>query len=97
MSGIQRVLQFLLAERVSIRDLATILEGIADAIAVHPQSGDARRARARAPGAPDLRAIHDAGRLPAADRAVGQVGAGVRRSRSSARATTASSRCSPRA
>jgi flagellar biosynthesis protein FlhA len=33
MSGIQRVLQLLLAERVSIRDLATILEGIADALA----------------------------------------------------------------
>jgi flagellar biosynthesis protein FlhA len=33
MSGIQRVLQNLLAERVSIRDLATILEGIADALA----------------------------------------------------------------
>jgi flagellar biosynthesis protein FlhA len=32
-SGIQRVLQMLLAERVSIRDLATILEGIADGIA----------------------------------------------------------------
>jgi flagellar biosynthesis protein FlhA len=32
-SGIQRVLQMLLAERVSIRDLATILEGIADALA----------------------------------------------------------------
>ena len=32
-SGIQRVLQILLAERVSIRDLSTILEGIADA---HP-------------------------------------------------------------
>jgi flagellar biosynthesis protein FlhA len=31
-SGIQRVLQLLLAERVSIRDLSTILEGIADAI-----------------------------------------------------------------
>jgi flagellar biosynthesis protein FlhA len=30
-SGIQRVLQTLLAERVSIRDLSTILEGIADA------------------------------------------------------------------
>jgi flagellar biosynthesis protein FlhA len=33
MSGIQRVLQTLLAERVSIRDLATILEGVADAVA----------------------------------------------------------------
>jgi flagellar biosynthesis protein FlhA len=32
-SGIQRVLQLLLAERISIRDLATILEGIADALA----------------------------------------------------------------
>ena len=32
-SGIQRVLQLLLAERVSIRDLPTILEGVADAIA----------------------------------------------------------------
>ncbi len=31
-SGLQRVLQTLLAERVSIRDLSTILEGIADAI-----------------------------------------------------------------
>jgi flagellar biosynthesis protein FlhA len=33
MSGIQRVLQLLLAERVSIRDLSTILEGVADALA----------------------------------------------------------------
>jgi flagellar biosynthesis protein FlhA len=31
-SGIQRVLQLLLAERISIRDLATILEGIAEGI-----------------------------------------------------------------
>jgi flagellar biosynthesis protein FlhA len=31
-SGIQRVLQLLLAERVSIRDLSTILEGIADGL-----------------------------------------------------------------
>jgi len=31
-SGIQRVLQILLSERVSIRDLATILEGIADGL-----------------------------------------------------------------
>ena len=31
-SGIQRVLQILLAERISIRDLPTILEGIADAL-----------------------------------------------------------------
>ena len=78
-SGIQRVLQLLLAERVSIRDLSTILEGIADAHRVHAQSGDAGRARARAARAPDLRAIHHAGRLPAADRALRQVGAGLRR------------------
>jgi flagellar biosynthesis protein FlhA len=32
-SGIQRVLQILLEERVSIRDFASILEGIADALA----------------------------------------------------------------
>jgi len=32
LSGVQRVLQALLAERISIRDLATILEGIADAV-----------------------------------------------------------------
>jgi flagellar biosynthesis protein FlhA len=32
-SGIQRVLQILLAERISIRDLGTILEGIADGLA----------------------------------------------------------------
>jgi flagellar biosynthesis protein FlhA len=32
-SGIQRVLQLLLSERISIRDLSTILEGIADAAA----------------------------------------------------------------
>jgi flagellar biosynthesis protein FlhA len=32
-SGIQRVLQLLLAERVSIRDLSTVLEGVADALA----------------------------------------------------------------
>jgi flagellar biosynthesis protein FlhA len=31
-SGIQRVLQLLLAERVSVRDLSTILEGIADGL-----------------------------------------------------------------
>ncbi len=33
MTGVQRVLQFLLGERVSIRDLGTILEGVAEAVA----------------------------------------------------------------
>ena len=94
-TGIQRVLQFLLAERISIRDLSTILEGIADGAHLHPQSVDARRARARAPRPPDLRPEHLAGRLRADHRAHRQVGAGLRRSRSSARATTASSPCSP--
>ena len=37
-SGIQRVLQLLLAERISIRDLPTILEGIADGARLHAQS-----------------------------------------------------------
>ena len=32
-TGIQRVLQILLAERISIRDLSTILEGVADGLA----------------------------------------------------------------
>ena len=95
-SGIQRVLQILLAERVSIRDLSTILEGIADAHVVHPQSGDDRRARAGAPRAPDLRPAHHARRLPAADRAVGQVGAELRRIDRRHRATSAAWPCSPR-
>ena len=64
-SGIQRVLQILLAERVSIRDLATILEGIADGLGGDAQSGDAGRACARTPGAPALRPAHQpAGYLP---------------------------------
>src|ERR1700757_1192393 len=33
-SGIQRILQLLLAERISIRDLSTILEGVADALSI---------------------------------------------------------------
>lgn len=35
MSGVQRVLQNLLAERVSIRDLSTILEGISEACSIN--------------------------------------------------------------
>ncbi len=59
-SGIQRVLQLLLAERVSIRDLATILEGIADAIAFTRNPATlAEHVRARLV-APDLRPVHDA-------------------------------------
>ncbi|MGB6536710.1 MAG: flagellar biosynthesis protein FlhA [Xanthobacteraceae bacterium] len=47
-SGIQRVLQILLAERVSIRDLATILEGIADGLAATRNAANlAEHVRAR--------------------------------------------------
>ncbi|MBN8920057.1 MAG: FHIPEP family type III secretion protein, partial [Rhizobiales bacterium] len=38
-SGVQRVLQMLLAERVSIRDLSTILEGIAEGLAFSRNAG----------------------------------------------------------
>jgi flagellar biosynthesis protein FlhA len=48
MSGVQRVLQLLLAERVSIRDLSTILEGIADALSfTRNPSGIAEHVRTR--------------------------------------------------
>ena len=78
-SGIQRVLQLLLAERISIRDLSTILEGIADALAFSRNPATmvehvrARLARQICAQNTSLQ------RLPAADRAVGQMGAGLRR------------------
>ena len=53
--GVQRVLQTLLAERVSIRDLPTILEGIQRPAAHSRASCRHRRACARAAGAPDQR------------------------------------------
>ena len=77
-SGIQRVLQLLLAERISIRDLVTDPGRHRRRAVLHPQSGDDRRARAGPPRPPDLRPAHHARRLPAADRAVGQVGAELR-------------------
>ena len=76
-SGIQRVLQLLLAERISIRDLSTILEGIADALAFsrHPATM-VEHVRARL--ARQICAQNTTyQRLPAADRAVGALGAGV--------------------
>ena len=77
-SGIQRVVQILLAECVSIRDLSTILEGIAGDI------GGSRNPvtlaeHVRAHPAPGLRPAHQPQRLSAADRDVGKMGAGVRR------------------
>ena len=46
--GVQRVLQALLAERVSIRDLPTVLEGIAEACGGHPRPIGAIVAHVRA-------------------------------------------------
>lgn len=47
-SGIQRILQLLLAERVSIRDLGTILEGIAEGLSIsHATQTIAEHVRAR--------------------------------------------------
>ena len=46
--AVQRVLQALLAERVSIRDLPTVLEGIADACGGHPRPVGAIVAHVRA-------------------------------------------------
>jgi flagellar biosynthesis protein FlhA len=45
--GVQRVLQTLLSERVSIRDLGTILEGISEACASQPRSVTAIAAHVR--------------------------------------------------
>ncbi len=78
--AVQRVLQSLLSERVSIRDLATILEarpgGVRRRDARHP--GD-RRACADAPGAADQRQPHRRERLHPADHAVARLGGRVRR------------------
>ena len=78
-SGIQRVLQILLAERVSIRDLSTILEGIADGLAATRNTTMlAEHVRARL--ARQLCAQHlTAGRHAADHRANGEMGAGLRR------------------
>ncbi len=53
--GVQRVLQSLLAERISIRDLPTILEGIAEACRLFPQHHLDHRACARPPRPADHR------------------------------------------
>ena len=78
-SGIQRVLQNLLAERVSIRDLSTILEGIAEAVSFtrNPMML-AEQVRTRL-SRQICAQYTTAGRLSAADRADRQVGAGIRR------------------
>ena len=78
--GVQRVLQSLLAERVSIRDLPTILEGIQEAcVGGGARHSDDRRACPRAAGAADQRQPYRGRRLHPAGHAVGRVGDGVRR------------------
>ena len=76
-SGIQRVLQLLLAERISIRDLSTILEGIADALAFSRNPATmVEHVRARL--ARQICAQNTSRqRLSAADRPVGEMGAGL--------------------
>ena len=65
LSGIQRVLQTLLAERISIRDLSTILEGIAEAVG-HSRSTQMLSEHVRARLARQICAAHvsAAGYLP---------------------------------
>ncbi len=48
-SGIQRVMQTLLAERVSVRDLSTILEGIAEAVGPMARKSSTEMPPARSP------------------------------------------------
>jgi len=64
-SGIQRVLQTLLNERISIRDLASIMEGIAEAVG-HTQSLTLITEHVRARLARQISALHSdgAGSLP---------------------------------
>ena len=75
---VQRVLQNLLAERVSIRDLPTILEAIAE-FGASRQCRIDRRACARAPRPPDLRRPQRPRRLGRHHHALEPVGARIRR------------------
>jgi flagellar biosynthesis protein FlhA len=94
-SGIQRVLQILLAERVSIRDLSTILEGIADGLAstrnpmMLAEHVRGRLSRQLCAQHTSPRAICRSSRSP-------PNGSRYSRNRSSVRATTAISPCSRR-
>jgi flagellar biosynthesis protein FlhA len=62
-TGIQRVMQLLLAERVSIRDLGAILEAISEIAGA--RSAPDHRACALASGTSALRAAHRAAGAPA--------------------------------
>ena len=77
-TGVQRVLQTLLSERVSIRDLPAILEGIAEAVG-HTKNALYITEHVRARLARQLcHANLSPRRLSAAARAVAQLGAGLR-------------------
>ena len=77
--GVQRVLQSLLSERVSIRDLATILEGIQEACGGAARAIPAIVAHVRARLARQISDSHiGAGGYHAAGHAVGRMGGGVR-------------------
>ena len=94
-SGIQRVLQILLAERVSIRDLSTILEGIADGLpATRNAAMLAEHVRARL--ARQLCAQHTTPPGSCQSSLLPPNGSRLLLSRSLARATTATSPCSRR-
>ena len=76
-SGIQRVLQTLLNERISIRDLPTILEGIAE-IAGAGRTPQTIAEHVRSPpGAPALRRQSRSRRQPAAADAVARNGSAI--------------------
>ena len=77
--GVQRVLQSLLAERVSIRDLPTILEGIQEACAGAARAIPAIVAHVRARLARQISDSQPARRLHPARHAVAGMGGGIRR------------------
>ena len=78
-TGVQRILQSPLSERISIRDLATILEGIAEATSFTSDTTQLNRTCARAAQPSDLRQQCRPGRLCRPGRHVTAVGAEVRR------------------
>ena len=78
--SLQRILQNLVAERVSIRDLPAILEGVAEATAYTRNISHNHRTRVRARLARQIShaVTNDAGYIPA-DHPVARLGAGLRR------------------
>ncbi len=90
-TGIQRVLQHLLTERISIRDLSTILEGIADGIGYSRNPGAlAEHVRARLARQICAQYTSPQGYLPLISLSAKKLGNRPSSNRSSARATIAS-------